>query len=218
MSQKVIDVLQVTAISLESVDMPDKALKGAGALAKLFCCLLRDKNFIGFADATSEARSLVRVLSWLSNLQTLSRLLNKEQSGMRDVIVLLRVLGEGIFKLADNVAFLGRKLQGDAPLFREAAHTSRLGLFWGYLAAVVLSLFDLRHDFPPGGRRKQLLSVFQGVCDLLTAASGATVAGFELSCFWSSMLTLISSLLGCADGFRSAAIAAKHRARNKPLW
>ncbi|ESL12232.1 glycosomal membrane protein [Trypanosoma rangeli SC58] len=215
MSQKRVDAMRVVAISLGSVDMQDKMLRGAGALAKLFWCLLREKSYLGFADAASEVRSLVRVLSWLSNLQAVNYLLNKEQPGMRDVIFLVHVLSEGVFKLADNVAFIGRKLHGNTPLFQQAAYVSRLGLFLACLAAVGVSLFDIRHSRLLGSRRKQLITLFQGVCDLLIAAAGASVAGFELSCLWSSLLTLLSSLLGCVGGFRSAAIAARHRAVNK---
>ncbi|RNF12475.1 glycosomal membrane protein [Trypanosoma rangeli] len=204
--------MQVEFVFVRSAHVQDKMLRSAVAVAKLFWCLVRDKSYLNFADTASEVGSFIRMFSWLSNLRTFNYLLNKEQPGVRDVIFLIHVLAEGVFKLADNVAFIGRKLYGSTPLFQQAAYISRLGLFLACLAAVGLSLFDIRHSRLPGSRRKQLITLFQGVCDLLTAAAEARVAGFELSCLWSSLLTLLSSLLWCVNGFRSAATSAKHRA------
>ncbi|EAN85491.1 putative glycosomal membrane protein [Trypanosoma cruzi] len=215
MSQKRGNAMEVAIICLESADMRDKVLKGVGALAKLGFCLMHDKSLLDFADATSEVRSLMRILAWLSNIQTIYSLLNKEQCGVRDLIFLVRVVGEGVFKAADNVAFLGRKVHENTPFFQRFSYASCLGLFWAHLAAVALALFDIRYDRLFSSRRKQFINLFLCTCDLLTAAAGAAVFGFELNFIWFSLLTLISSFLGCVDGVRSAAIVARRRGASR---
>ncbi|KEG14356.1 putative glycosomal membrane protein [Trypanosoma grayi] len=201
--------MEVTARCLASVDSLDKLLQGAGALVKIVYAFLGVGSLREFAYATSDARSLMRLLSWLSNVQVVSHALGKDQIGMRDVLYLIHIAGEGVFKVCDNVAYLARKTQGSVISCHEIVFTSRLGLFGACFAAVLISLFDMRCDRHFRSRSMQCIQLFQNLCDLLVAASAIRCAGFELNFVWKSVLMLMSAFIGCVDCFRAAAIRVK---------
>ncbi|ORC84613.1 putative glycosomal membrane protein [Trypanosoma theileri] len=202
-------IIRAMSKCLSTTDGQDKLLKGSGALMKLLFCFCGIKSLLDFADSASEGRSLLRLLSWLSNLQIVYNTLQKDPSGIRDVIYLARIIGDGIFKICDNVAFLGIKFQGYTDVSQDFARASRAGLFWGFFAAVMLSLYDLRYDRYTVNNKRRYITLVQNLCDLLTAASTIRFAGFEMNLFWQSLLTLVSVLLSCADCFRAATIKAK---------
>ncbi|KAH9597019.1 hypothetical protein LSM04_000143 [Trypanosoma melophagium] len=202
-------IIKAVTTSLSTSDGQDKFLKGSSALVKLLFCFYGIKSLLDFADSISDGRSLLRLLSWLSNLQIMYNTLQKDPSGIRDVIYLARIIGDGIFKICDNVAFLGSKFQGNRELYQEFALASRAALFWGFFAAVLLSIYDLRYDRYTGNSKRRYITLVQNLCDLLTAASTLRLAGFELSLFWNALLNLVSVFLSCTDCFRAAAIKPK---------
>ncbi|KAG8345631.1 hypothetical protein TRVL_03537 [Trypanosoma vivax] len=188
---------------LETVDSRDKLLKGASALAKLFLYASGNAAYGQIALSASEARRIIRLLGWLSSVQVLSYLLRKDWGNKHDLLAIARVTGEFVFKLCDNIAFLGAKagiLTNGAVQF---SYGSRLGLFFAYVFAVALGCLDLqRFKDNKVARQRHCMVLLQRTCDMLCAASGVRFGGFQMSRVLDASLALLSASISSVANYR----------------
>ncbi|GET88857.1 glycosomal membrane like protein [Leishmania tarentolae] len=188
---------------MAATDSRDKMIKGAGCFCKMMGALYGNSDFIKAGSAMSDARCLMRMLSWLTNVQKISDAMEKRIVQPRDVLFVLRVLFDGIFSLLDNIVFAGRFFNPNSPHLTQMSYISRASLFYGYVVAVVLDLYDLVRcpNMPKRGDR--CLVLMRNTCDLVSAIGNVCPADIGASNV--AGLGLISAVIATREQLLAAA-------------
>uniref|UniRef100_A0A0A9WWL2 Peroxisomal membrane protein 11-1 n=1 Tax=Lygus hesperus TaxID=30085 RepID=A0A0A9WWL2_LYGHE len=197
---------------LAATDSRDKLLKGAGALFKLLGVMFSNDHYMKFGAATSDARSLMRLLVWVNNVKKLSEAAERRVVVPRDVLYITRITLDGVFALLDNVVYLGQCLFRNQVCLGELSYYSRAALFYGYVAAVLLDLYDLIHDKTMVHRYDRLLVLTRNVCDMVSCIGNVTTK-LNPGVAVNSALGLLSAIIATRELYGSAVKAVgAHRA------
>lgn len=199
----------VIANYLAATDSRDKLIKGAGCFFKVLAATTGEANYLSVANSMSDCRSLMRMLSWLNNVQVLSEATEKNVVQFRDVIHALRVLCDGVFSLLDNVVYLGRFFQPKNPQLAQLSFVSRAALFYGYVFACTLDVYDLTYDKNLPDRHGRFLVLTRNVCDLVSCVGN--VSKVDIGAANSAMLGLISSIIASRELYRKACKTISYR-------
>lgn len=187
---------------MAATDSRDKMIKGAGCFFKMLGALNGNPNYLKTGAAMSDARCIMRMLSWLGNVQKISDAMEKRIVQPRDVIYVLRVLFDGIFSLLDNIVFTGRFFNKQSPELARMALISRASLFWGYVAAVLLDLTDLIRDPKMPNRGDRVLVLTRNACDMMSAIGN--VSSIDIGAANVAGLGLISSIIVTREQINAA--------------
>lgn len=188
---------------LAATDSRDKLLKGLGAFFKLLGVTCTNDSYMKFGAATSDARSLMRLLTWTNNTKKLSEAMGRTVVSPRDIIYILRVLFDGVFSLLDNIVYLGQYLSNNHVCLSKLSYYSRASLFYGYVAAVILDIYDLIRDKVMVHRSDRYLVLVRNVCDMISCVGNASQRlnpGVAIN----SALGLISSMIASRELYQSA--------------
>lgn len=121
----------------------------------------------------------------------------------RDVIYMLRVLFDGIFSLLDNIVYLGQYLSNNHVCLSKLSYYSRATLFYGYVAAVVLDIYDLIHDKVMLHRSDRYLVLLRNVCDMISCI-GNVSQRLNPGVAINSALGLISAMIASRELYQNA--------------
>lgn len=187
---------------LAATDSRDKMIKGAGCFFKMMGALNGNPNFIKTSGAMSDARSVMRMLSWLGSVQKLSDAMEKRIVQPRDVLFVLRVLFDGIFSLLDNIVFAGRFFNKQSPELARMSYLSRASLFYGYVAAVLLDITDLIRDPNMPNRGARALVLTRNTCDMVSAIGN--VSSIDIGAANAAGLGLISAIIATREQITAA--------------
>lgn len=187
---------------LAANDSRDKMIKGAGCFFKMAGALNGNPNFIKTGGAMSDARCVMRLLSWLGNVQKLSDAMEKRIVQPRDVIYVLRVLFDGIFSLLDNVVFTGRFFNKQSPELARLSYVSRASLFYGYVAAVLLDIIDLVRNPNMPNRGDRALVLTRNTCDMVSAIGN--VSSIDIGAANAAGLGLLSAIIATREQINAA--------------
>ncbi|CAD2219974.1 glycosomal membrane like protein [Angomonas deanei] len=189
---------------LASSDARDKLIKGCGGFFKVLAATSGDANCVKIAAATSDCRCLMRVGSWLGNVQKLSEAFESSNVSTRAIIYILRVLFDGLFSLLDNVVYFGKYLSDRKGQIAEISYISRACLFYGYVCAVTMNLYDLKYDADLSGSKKtnHLLLLTRNTCDMLSCVGN--VFPRDLGALANGVLTVLSSAIATREQYMSA--------------
>ncbi|KAG5492999.1 hypothetical protein JKF63_01580 [Porcisia hertigi] len=188
---------------MAATDSRDKMIKAAGCFFKMMGAIDGTPNFIKAGAVMSDARCLMRLFSWLGNVQKISDAMEKRIVQPRDVLFLLRVLFDGIFSLLDNVVFAGRFFNNASPCLAQMSNISRASLFWGYVAAVMLDIHDLARDPHIPKRGDRCLVLTRNACDMVSAIGN--VCSVNIGAANVAALGLISAIIATREQLISAA-------------
>ncbi|KPA79007.1 glycosomal membrane like protein [Leptomonas pyrrhocoris] len=189
---------------MAATDSRDKMIKGAGCFFKMLGALNANPNFIKTGSAMSDARCIIRMLSWLGNVQKISDAMEKRIVQPRDVVYVLRVLFDGIFSLLDNVVFAGRFFNKQCPKLTQMSYISRASLFWGYVAAVILDVTDLAKDPKMPNRGDRVLVLTRNTCDMVSAIGN--VSSIDIGAANVAGLGLLSAIIATREQINAAYI------------
>lgn len=189
---------------LGATDSRDKMIKGAGCFFKVLGAVNGNPNYIKTAGAMSDARSIMRMLSWLGSVQKLSDAMEKRIVQPRDVIFVLRVLFDGLFSLLDNIVFAGRFFSKQSPELARMSYISRASLFYGYVAAVLLDITDLLRDPKMPNRGARVLVLTRNTCDMVSAIGN--VSSIDIGAANAAGLGLISAIIATREQINAAYI------------
>lgn len=192
---------QVLTNYLAATDSRDKLIKGAGCFFKVVASTSGETKYIKIATAMSDCRCLMRMCSWLTNIQKISDALESKTVKPRDIIFILRFLMDGLFSLLDNVAYVGNIFSKN-PQFKQVGLVSRVCLFYGYVAAVTLNVYDLAKDANIPNRTDAYLVLTRNTCDMVSCIGN--VSNVDLGAFTPSFLGLISAIIASRELFISA--------------
>lgn len=188
---------------MAATDSRDKMIKGAGCFFKMMGAINGNPAFLKTGAAMSDARCVMRMLSWLGNVQKLSDAMEKRIVQPRDVIFVLRVLFDGIFSLLDNVVFAGRFFEAKSARLAQLSYVSRASLFYGYVAAVMLDIYDLVRDPKMPKRGDRCLVLTRNTCDMVSAIGN--VCSIDIGAVNASALGLISAIIATREQLIAAA-------------
>ncbi|EPY37091.1 glycosomal membrane like protein [Strigomonas culicis] len=158
-------------------------------------------KYIKIATAMSDCRCLMRMCTWLSNIQKISDALESKTVKVRDIIFIFRFLMDGIFSLLDNVTYIGTIFSKN-PQFKKIGLISRACLFYGYVGAVALNVYDLANDTNIPNRNAAYLVLTRNTCDLVSCVGN--VSNVDLGAFTPSFLGLISAIIASRELFMAA--------------
>lgn len=192
----------IIATWLAANDSRDKLIKGAGALFKLVGAETGIATYVKAGNSMSECRCLMRLGTWLGNVKKISEALEKRVVQPRDVIYVLRVLFDGIFSLLDNVVFMTQFFQKHSPELKRLSIMSRASLFWGYVLAVVLDVYDLTYDRTIRDRTARYLVLTRNACDMFSSVGN--VSSIDLGATTNSALGLLSACIASRELYGAA--------------
>lgn len=192
----------IIAAWLAANDSRDKLIKGAGCFFKALGAQTANANYLSVGSTMSECRCLMRLCSWLNNVKKLSDALEKRVVQPRDVIYVLRVLFDGIFSLLDNVVFIGSFFQKNNTNLSQLSIMSRASLFWGYVAAVLLDIYDLAYDKAIPNRKARYLVLTRNACDMVSCLGN--VCSVDLGTTNTATLGLISACIASRELYGDA--------------
>ncbi|EAN87271.1 putative glycosomal membrane protein [Trypanosoma cruzi] len=136
---------------LGQTDGRDKIYKFVGGVLKALAALdaveCRRSAYKSVSSSITDGRSLMRMAKWMGDIPKMRSVFAKCAEGgrmeMTALIMFLRVLGNFLYILGDNVAFLMRyKLVPGQP--KRVQYHSKVSQFWGFFFAAVLDLLALR--------------------------------------------------------------------------
>ncbi|CAJ1025479.1 Peroxisomal biogenesis factor 11 (PEX11), putative [Leishmania lindenbergi] len=188
---------------MAATDSRDKMIKGAGCFFKMMGAINGNSNFMKTGAAMSDARCIMRMLSWLGNVQKISDAMEKRVVQLRDVLFVLRVLFDGIFSLLDNIVFAGRFFDNNSPTLAQMSHVSRASLFYGYAMAVMLDIYDLVRDPNMPKRGDRCLVLTRNTCDMVSAIGN--VCAVDIGAANVAGLGLISAIIATREQLIAAA-------------
>ncbi|KPI84342.1 glycosomal membrane like protein [Leptomonas seymouri] len=187
---------------MAATDSRDKMIKGVGCLFKMLGVLNANPDLVKTGAAMSDARCIMRMLSWLGNVQKISDAMEKRIVQPRDVIFVLRVLFDGIFSLLDNIVFAGRFFSNQSAELLRMSVLSRASLFWGYVAAVTLDIMDLIKDPKMPNRSDRILVLTRNTCDMVSAIGN--VSNIDIGAANVAGLGLISAIIATREQINAA--------------
>ncbi|KAG5477669.1 hypothetical protein LSCM1_04962 [Leishmania martiniquensis] len=188
---------------MAATESRDKMIKGAGCFFKMMGAINGNENFIKVGASMSDARCLIRMLSWLGNVQKISDAMEKRVVQPRDVMFVLRVLFDGIFSLLDNIVFAGRFFGQKSPSLAQMSHVSRAALFYGYVMAVALDMYDLLRGPNMPKRGDRCLVLTRNACDMVSAIGN--VCALDIGAANVAGLGLISAIIATREQLIAAA-------------
>lgn len=202
--------VETTSAFLQSNDARDKFTKGVGCLFKLLGAINANPNFMKFSASMSDARCIMRMASWIGNVKKISDAFEKRTIAARDVIYILRVLCDGLFSLLDNVSYSWKFFDKANPAIAQISWNARASLFYGYVFAVMLDVYDLATDANIPNVVDKYLLLTRNACDMVSCGgnvSSALDCGVKIN----SALGLTSAIIAC----RELAIVAHKKAASK---
>ncbi|KEG07188.1 glycosomal membrane protein [Trypanosoma grayi] len=136
---------------LAQTDGRDKIYKFLGGVLKILATVEaghpRAASYKAVGSSITDGRSLLRMAKWTGDVPKMHSIValytEKGTVEMKKIIEFLRVLGNFLYVLGDNTAFLMRYklLPGKA---KQVQHHSKIAQFWGFFFAAVLDLVALR--------------------------------------------------------------------------
>lgn len=192
----------IIATYLASIDARDKMLKGAGCFFTFLGVVTANTKYISMGTLMSQARSLMRLLSWLSNARKISDALEKNIVQPRDVIYILRVLLDGVFCFLDNIVYVCRFFHQKNAQLVQLSVVSRASLFWGYVFAVLLDIYDLTHDKAMPNRTGRYLVLVRNTCDMISSVRN--VCSLHIGAANVALLGLISAVIASREQYSDA--------------
>lgn len=203
--------VNVLTTYMAATDSRDKMIKGAGCFFKLVGTISGNADYLKTGASMSDARCLMRMMSWIGNVQKISDAMEKRIVGPRDVIFVLRVLLDGIFSLLDNVVYIGRFFNPKSSQLSQFSVVSRASLFYGYVAAVLLDIYDLAKNPTMPNRSDRCLVLTRNACDMVSAIGN--VCSIDIGAANVAALGLISSVIVTREQLKAASL----KASGKPL-
>lgn len=207
--------LKVFQDLLATTEGRDKLLKGAGAGVRVLAERSGSKDQVAFAANISQARSIMRLASWISNLDRIRALLANGSVSPTDFVMILRIVGDGVYSFFDNLAFIGKHYKWDKMRLDATVHRSFIGMFWGFFFAVLLdvhALFTMDNtsfDFKKTWRSRVLL-LTRNFCDMLAALSNVKyLNAVALSATAVGYLGVISASISTFENWNKAAAKVK---------
>ncbi|KAG5478143.1 hypothetical protein CUR178_04855 [Leishmania enriettii] len=197
-------VVSTLTTYMAATDSRDKMIKGAGCFFKMMGALNGNVNFVKVGAAMSDARCLLRILSWLGNVLKISDAMEKRIVQPRDILFVLRVLFDGIFSLLDNIVFAGRFFDHKSLRLAQMSHVSRASLFYGYVMAVALDIYDLLRDPNMPKRGDRCLVLTRNACDMVSAIGN--VCTLDIGAANVAGLGLISAIIATREQLIAAAV------------
>lgn len=136
---------------LAQTDGRDKIYKFLGGLLKIISSFDGDESHLKAYNALgrsiTDGRSLMRMVKWSGDIPKMQKIVahcsEKKTVIPLKLIELLRVLGNFLYIIGDNIAFFARFSL--LPLESKSVQAkSKVAQFWGFFFAAVLDIFALR--------------------------------------------------------------------------
>ncbi|ORC87041.1 glycosomal membrane protein [Trypanosoma theileri] len=137
---------------LAQTDGRDKIYKAIAGLVKVLGTVDTVPSHLStykkLGSSIGDGRSLMRMAKWAGDIPKMrSALVQCRAKGgidLRKLLEFLRVLGNFLYVLGDNAAFLSRHRLILAGSHKQLQKHSKVAQFWGFLLATVLDLLALR--------------------------------------------------------------------------
>lgn len=136
---------------LALTDGRDKLYKFLAGVFKIFGALAKKQQQLALGSACEamgasigSARSVMRMGKFVGDVPKLKKLgdVVSTKPNLKTVIEILRTIGNSLYIMGDNVAFVAKQklIRADAKCVTKCAKTAQ---FWGFFFAAVLDLFAL---------------------------------------------------------------------------
>ena len=195
---------------LATTDGRDKLMKGFSSLAKLLAAQSGSKDQAKLSASVSEGRSLFRMVGWVNNGVKIRGEVFSGKADAWNYAMALRLLGDAIYCINDNIAYVLKYLGTDKAAVQEAVRRSFVGMFWGFLLAVIIDIrallvLDPKQENYKAAWRARVLILTRDFCDFLNALSSVKyIASFELSPSSSGALGVISATVATFENWQKA--------------
>jgi hypothetical protein len=193
---------------LATTDGRDKLMKGFSSLAKLVAAQTGSKEQALLSASLSESRSVLRLAGWLNNGVKIRNELFGSKVNTWNYAMVARLLGDAVYCINDNIAYYLKYMGADKAAVAEAVRRSFVGMFWGFLLAVIIDVRALLLLDPVAEKaawRARVLVLTRDLCDLLNALSSVKyIASFELSPAASGALGVISASVSTFENWEKA--------------
>lgn len=180
-----------------TTDGRDKLMKGFSALAKFLGARNNSKDQMVLSASISEGRSILRLAGWINNGVKIQGELS--EASPWSCVMALRLLGDAVYCVNDNIAYLTKYLGSDKTVTADAIRRSFVGMFWGFFFAVIIDVnalfvMDRNSKTFREAWRARVLMLTRNVCDLLAALSSVKyLASVDLSPSTMGCLGVISA-------------------------
>lgn len=202
------DVTKAIVDLLATTEGRDKLLKGLASGMRIVAERSGDKNHKSFAGSVSEARSILRLGGAAANAAKIRDLVAGGKVTAADGAMVLRLLGDAVYSVNDNVAYLGKYLKWDAAVVKSAVDRSFVGMFWGFLIAVLLDVYALVVMDRAASREKwraRVLLLTRNTCDMIAALNNVKyIKSLNLSGTQVGTLGVISAAVSTYENWNKA--------------
>lgn len=202
-----VDYIKALIDLLATTEGRDKLLKGLGAGMRVVAEQSGQKHHKAMAASVSEARSILRLVSVSGNIVKVRDLVAAGSFAPLDVAMILRIIGDGVYSVNDNIAYLGKYLKWDAKTISSAIDRSFVGMFWGFFLAVVIDIVTLltMNLSDRVKLRARVLLLVRNVCDMFAALHNVKyIKAFSLTGTQVGTLGVISAAVSTFENWEKA--------------
>lgn len=153
---------------LALIDSRDKMVKGIGNFFKILATCSGNPNYAKMSAACSDARSVMRLCVWFSNIKKIDDAANGSDLGIRTMLFILRVILDGFFSSMDNVSYVGQYFYPKHSALIRVSSIGRGCLFWGYVFAALVDAIDLSRADGTKKRINKALTLTRNVFDMVS--------------------------------------------------
>lgn len=197
----------------------DKLLKASAGFSRMISTYTNNKSHEAMAKSMSEARSLLRMVSWFNNMQ---RMKANELASSVDQLMFVRVLLDAVYVVHDNLAYFTKYKVLNFSSCDTLAHRGLVGLFWGFFVAVIVDLQILlsmsREALGEGyekARRLRLGMLVRDLCDMVAGLSQVGYAGNFLGPRGLGFLGFVSASISCGEIWSSCSKSNSNSPKKK---
>lgn len=211
-----VDYQKTVIALLNKTEGRDKLAKGLAAFTKIVATYTNVKEHADLGSKISEFRSILRLVGWINNIdKIMAMLLSNNLKSTMDYVLLIRILGDGMYCVLDNLQYLMKHGGVDAKKVALTVHRSFIGMFWGFLAACIIDVVELfRMDEGKLGAkynaewRARVLMLTRNTCDMLAALSGVKyIKSFELGVRPLGWLGVVSASISSYENWNKSITA-----------
>lgn len=208
-----IDYQKAVIDLLATTEGRDKLYKGLSAAMRVVGERTGAAHHKAMASSVSEARCLLRVAGAVNNYQKIRSILKDGPLDAVNAGMIFRIAGDAVYCVHDNVNYIGKYALLSKATLDTVVHRSFVGMFWGFLAAVILDLHALitmdrsAPDFKEKWHARVLL-LTRNFCDLLPALSNVKyLTSFVLTPAQMGGLGVVSALVSTYENWNKTIAA-----------
>jgi hypothetical protein len=205
-----IEKTKVIVDLLATTEGRDKLLKGLSAGLRVLSEYTGSADQKKMASSVSEARSIMRLVGVANNTAKIRDIVVAGRFKFADVAMIIRILGDAVYSTHDNMAYFGKYLKWNPSTVSTLVARSFVGMFWGFLFAVIVDVqalvsMDRNNASFKRDWRARILLLVRNVCDLLAAFSNVKfVKSFNLTPAQSGALGVVSAVISSYENLNKA--------------